>query len=422
MRYFVLIISIFMKKRRQSLLNSKIKRISGGVTAAKNFFANGITAGIKKSGKSDLGIIFSDSDCNAAGVFTTNRVKAACVQINKDMLASKKIRAIICNSGNANACTGERGISDAKKIAESVEKTLNLDEKTVLTASTGVIGEFIPLEKIIKTIPDLAKSLSKNGANAFAKAIMTTDTKEKEVAFEVELSNGKFIIGGCCKGAGMIAPNMATMLGFITTDLQIAPNELVPLHKKTVDMTFNNVTVDGDTSTNDMVIVLANGSSGVLVKTDEDKKITDEAFFAVYNELCAKIAEDGEGATKRVEIRVSNGKNFTDCRLAAKSIANSNLTKCAMFGNDPNWGRILCAAGYSGAEFDTNKVSVKLCDTKVFENGSSTKFDAKELSEKMNAKLVMIEVDLGFENGSFAVAHTCDFSYDYVKINAEYHT
>lgn len=404
------------------MLNEKIKRISGGVCAAKNFVANGTIAGIKKSGKSDLGIIFSSSDCTAAGVFTTNRVRAACVQTNKELLPSEKIRAVICNSGNANACTGERGINDTKKIAKTVEKELNLAENSVLTASTGVIGEFIPLEKITNAIPALAKSLSKDGANAFSKAIMTTDTKEKEVAFEVELSTGKFIIGGCCKGAGMIAPNMATMLGFITTDLIIDTETLAILHKKSVDMTFNNVTVDGDTSTNDMVLVLANGCSGIMAETNGDKIIAEEAFFAVYNELCAKIAEDGEGATKRVEIRVSNGINFADCRLVAKSIANSNLTKCAMFGCDPNWGRILCAAGYSGAEFAPEKVCVKLCETKVFENGSPTKFDAAELSEKMNNKLVVIEIDLGFENGTFAVAHTCDFSYDYVKINAEYHT
>jgi glutamate N-acetyltransferase/amino-acid N-acetyltransferase len=404
------------------LQNEKIKQISGGVSAAKNFFANGITAGIKKSGKSDLGIILSGANCNAAGVFTTNRVKAACVLINKELLPSGKIRAVICNSGNANACTGERGISDVKRITANVESACGLAQDSVLTASTGIIGKFIPLEKITNTIPDLAKVLSKDGSNNFAKAIMTTDTKEKEVAFEVELTDGKFTIGGCCKGAGMIAPNMATMLGFITTDLQISANILTPLHKKTVDMTFNNVTVDGDTSTNDMVLVLANGESGVSIKNDDDKKNVEEAFFMVYNELCAKIAEDGEGATKRVEVRVSNGKDFTDCRLAAKSVANSNLTKCAMFGNDPNWGRILCAVGYSGAEFETEKVLVKLCETTVFENGSPTKFDTAQLSEKMNNKYVLVEIDLGFENGSSAVAHTCDFSYDYVKINAEYHT
>ena len=404
------------------MLNEKIKRISGGVCAAKNFAANGTTAGIKKSGKSDLGIIYSGADCTAAGVFTTNRVKAACVQANRELLPSKKIRAIICNSGNANACTGDRGISDAKKIASNVENALNIESGSVLTASTGIIGEFIPLEKITAKIPELANSLNKEGESAFAKAIMTTDTKEKEAAFEVELSSGKFTIGGCCKGAGMIAPNMATMLGFITTDLRIDADELAPLHRKCVDMTFNNLTIDGDTSTNDMVLILANGESGVSAISEADKKIVEEAFFAVYNELCAKIAEDGEGATKRIEVRVSNGKDFADCRLAAKSVANSNLTKCAMFGNDPNWGRILCATGYSGAEFDTNRVVVKLCGTKVFENGSPTKFDAKELSSKMSEKIVIIEIDLGFENGSFAVAHTCDFSYDYVKINAEYHT
>jgi glutamate N-acetyltransferase/amino-acid N-acetyltransferase len=404
------------------LTNKKITTVSGGVCAAKNFYADATVAGIKKSGNSDLGIVFSCVECNAAGTFTTNRVKAACVLVNSQLLPSKNVRAIICNSGNANACTGERGIDDAKKIAQCVETSLNLPKNSTLTASTGIIGEFIPLDKITTAASSLAKTLSKDGSNAFAKAIMTTDTKEKEYAVEVQLCGGKFTIGGCCKGAGMIAPNMATMLGFITTDLLIDLDELNAIHKKSVDGTFNNVTIDGDTSTNDMVIVLANGSSGVSAKNDEDRKIVEEAFFTVYNELCAKIAEDGEGATKRVEIRVSNGKDFTDCKLAAKSVANSNLTKCAMFGNDPNWGRILCATGYSGAEFDEKKITVKLCGTSVFKNGSPAKFDAKELSEKMNSKLVLVEIDLGFANDSLAVAHTCDFSYDYVKINAEYHT
>jgi glutamate N-acetyltransferase/amino-acid N-acetyltransferase len=423
MRYFVKKYRILCEKNERIILtNEKFTSVFGGICAAKNFYAASATAGIKKSQKSDLGIIYSDISCVAAGTFTTNRVKAACVLVNSELLPTDNIRAIICNSGNANACTGERGINDAKKIAQSVETALNLKKDTVLTASTGIIGEFIPLEKITAAVPNLTKKLSRDGANSFATAIMTTDTKEKECAYEIQLSQGKFIIGGCCKGAGMIAPNMATMLGFITTDLIIDINELSAIHKKTVDCTFNNVTVDGDTSTNDMAIVLANGSSGVSIQDEKDKIIVEEAFFTVYNELCAKIAAHGEGATKRVEIRVSNGKCFFDCKLAAKSVANSNLTKCAMFGNDPNWGRILCAAGYSGAAFDLEKVVVKLCETIVFENGSPAKFDAEKLSKKMSEKLVLIEIDLGFANNTFAVAHTCDFSYDYVKINAEYHT
>lgn len=417
------------------MINGKIKAISGGVCAAKNFYADGISAGIKKSNKPDLGIIYSDGDCCAAGVFTTNRVKAACVLLDKEILPSKKIRAIVCNSGNANACTGKRGIEDAKTVAETTLKSLSshrsaldsqnfsaLKEESVLVASTGIIGEFLPVEKITAAIPSLVEKLSENGAHSFATAIMTTDTKQKECAYEVELSNGKFRIGGCCKGAGMIAPNMATMLGFITCDLSIDADELNLLHKKTVNATFNNVTVDGDTSTNDTVIVLANGRSGVSIRNDDDKKTVEDAFFTVYNELCAKIAEDGEGATKRIEIRVSNGKDFTDCKLVAKSVANSNLTKCAMFGNDPNWGRILCACGYSGADFEAENAKVKLCETTVFENGAPVKFDAAALSAKMNSKLVIVEIDLGFANGTFSVAHTCDFSYDYVKINAEYTT
>lgn len=396
--------------------------VLGGVTAAREFQAQGDIAGIKKSGSKDLGLIFSSRPCTSAGAFTTNKVRAACVTANEKILPSATVQAIICNSGNANACTGQRGFDDVDLVAQAVANELSIPPQAVLSASTGIIGEFLPTQKITNTLPKLAKELSSNGAHNFAEAIMTTDTVTKEYAIEVTFSNGTARIGGCTKGAGMIAPNMATMLGFITTDVAIDKEHLNKFHKDVVDMTFNNVTVDGDTSTNDMVLVLANGASGVKIVSEDDLALFKSALFEVYNVLCAKIAEDGEGATKRIEIQVKNGLDFAACKLVAKSIANSNLVKTAMFGNDPNWGRILCAAGYSGADFDPEKIFVSLCETPVYQDGGPATFNPELLSKKMEEPVVKIVVDLGFGNKSYAVAHTCDFSYDYVKINAEYHT
>ncbi len=396
--------------------------LSGGVTAAKGFIADGKKSGIKASGNLDLGLIYSESACSAAGAFTINRIRAACVTENEKLLPAENIHAILCNAGNANACTGTRGIEDVIKSRESVGKALNLTQDSVLVASTGIIGEFLPVDKIESAVPPLAGSLSRENSVNFSKSIMTTDTVEKEYAIEVEFSGGKAVIGGCCKGAGMIHPNMATMLGFITSDIKIDAHLLNKLHKRAVDMTFNNLTVDGDTSTNDMVLILANGESSVTVESDEDVAVLKSALFEVYNVLCAKIAEDGEGATKRIEVNVYNGLDFSECKKAAKAVANSNLVKTAMFGNDPNWGRILCACGYSGADFHPDAITVTLCEVPVYSNGGPADFDAPALSDKLNNPVVKVDIDLGHKTEIHAVAHTCDFSYDYVKINAEYHT
>jgi glutamate N-acetyltransferase/amino-acid N-acetyltransferase len=404
------------------MISSDFRSIDGGVTAAKGFKADGATAGIKASGNRDLGIIFSERDAVSAGAFTTNRIRAACVTENEKLLPSEKIRAILCNSGNANACTGKRGVIDVEKSRQIIANSLNISSDSILVASTGIIGEFLPVDKIEKAVPALVESLSYNGNTNFANAIMTTDTVEKEYAIEVEFSGGVAKIGGTSKGAGMIHPNMATMLGFITTDVSVPQFVLNRLHKECVDRTFNNLTVDGDTSTNDMVLIMANGASDVHIENEADIELLEAALFDVYNVLCAKIAEDGEGATKRIEINVFGGKDSKDCKLTAKAIANSNLVKTAMFGNDPNWGRILCAAGYSGAYFHPEQIKVDLCDTPVYKDGGPAKFDAPTLSEKMSEKVVTVTVDLGEGGDYHAVAHTCDFSYDYVKINAEYHT
>ncbi|MGM0443957.1 MAG: bifunctional glutamate N-acetyltransferase/amino-acid acetyltransferase ArgJ [Fibrobacterota bacterium] len=398
------------------------REVPGGVTAPAGFTAAGTTAGLKQSGSPDTGIILSEAPCTAAGTFTTNRICAPCVVTNRNLLPSEDIRAILCNSGNANACTGEQGFEDVQAVTAHCEKRLNLPAGAVLTASTGIIGEFLPVNKITAATDTLAKNLRPEGSRDFATAIMTTDTTQKEYALEVEFTTGHARIGGCAKGAGMIQPNMATMLGFITTDIAIDTESLSFLHKRAVEMTFNNLTVDGDTSTNDMVLIAANGTSGVTVECEKDIEILQKALFTVYNRLCAQIAEDGEGATKRIEINVYRGADFADCRRAAKAVANSNLVKTAMFGNDPNWGRILCAVGYSGASFDPDTVQVRIGDTTVYQDGGPADFEPAVLSKMIDSAVVHITVDLGFNTDTHAVAQTCDFSYDYVKINAEYHT
>jgi glutamate N-acetyltransferase/amino-acid N-acetyltransferase len=284
-----------------------------------------------------------------------------------------------------------------------------------------VIGHFLPVGNILAQIPSLARCLSRDGGARFAEAILTTDTRTKECAVEIAFDKGKCVLGGCAKGSGMICPNMATMLCFIATDAVIDAAVLDRIVKRVVDRTFNNLTVDGDTSTNDMVLVLANGASGVRIKSRADLALFEEGVFTLCNDLCKLIAEDGEGATKRVEISVAGGKTEADAKRAAQAIANSNLVKTALFGNDPNWGRIVCAIGYSGARFSEKNISVKLCGAQVFKGMRPTPFPEKLLSKKLAGKIATIDVDLG-QGTHTAIAHTCDFSYDYVKINAEYHT
>jgi glutamate N-acetyltransferase/amino-acid N-acetyltransferase len=403
----------------------KIESVKGGVTAAAGFRAAGIRAGIKASKKPDLAVVCSDLPAAAAGTFTTNAIRASSVDRCESILPSNAVRAIMCNSGCANACTGVQGARDTQTMAAITAGALKIVPKSVLVASTGVIGKFMPMERINAAMPKLAGSLSPAAAGgaSFAEAIMTTDLVKKEAAVRVEYGAGAFTIGGAAKGSGMIQPNMATMLCFITTDAAIDSALLDGIVKRVVNRTFNNLTVDGDTSTNDMVLVMANGASGVAVKGrgSASLKAFEEGLFVVCNDLCKKIAADGEGATKRVEISVKGAKTEEDAQLAAKAVANSNLTKCALFGNDPNWGRIACAVGYSGARFSKQKMSIKLCGVQVFKNLQPAEFDKKKLHLLMKKKVVRIDIDLGTGDKE-ATAHTCDFSYDYVKINAEYHT
>ncbi|NLG18411.1 MAG: bifunctional glutamate N-acetyltransferase/amino-acid acetyltransferase ArgJ [Fibrobacter sp.] len=406
---------------KQEKTPASFRVISGGVTKAAGFKAGGVKAGIKVTGKKDLALLFSEKPCSAAGTFTTNAIRASSVDWCSDLLPSSGIRAIFCNSGCANACTGKRGKEDTEKMATIAAEALGVKKEAVLVASTGVIGKFLPLEKMKAALPSLSGSLSVKNGKEFSTAIMTTDLVKKESAVEAAIGGKQFVIGGCCKGSGMIHPNMATMLAFITTDAAISPARLNKIAKRVVDMTFNNLTVDGDTSTNDMVLVLANGASGVKIESAAALDIFQNALFTVCNDLCKKIAADGEGATKRVEIRVSGAVTEKDAKKAAKAVATSNLTKCALFGNDPNWGRISCAVGYSGAAFSKEKMTILLCGVPVFKNLQPVPFNEKKLHTLLKKKVVEIDIDLGKGKAS-AIAHTCDFSYDYVKINAEYHT
>ena len=418
------------KPRVAASTGAAVEAIRGGVTAASGFRAAGVKAGIKASKKADLAIVVSDRPAAAAGTFTTNAIRASSVDWCEAILPSAKVRAALCSSGCANACTGARGAKDTAAVAAIAAAALSAAgsaaaPKSVLVASTGVIGKFLPMDRIATAMPKLAASLSATGGTAFAEAIMTTDLARKESAVRVTCGAGKFTVGGTVKGSGMIHPNMATMLCFITTDAAIESALLNTVVKRVVNRTFNNLTVDGDTSTNDMVLVLANGASGVAVKGIGRGAATLKAFedglFAVCNDLCRKIAADGEGATKRVEVNVKGAKTEADAKLAAKAVANSNLTKCALFGNDPNWGRIACAVGYSGARFSKQKMSIELCGIQVFKNLQPVEFDQKKAHSLLKKKVVSIDIDLGAGNET-ATAHTCDFSYDYVKINAEYHT
>ncbi|KMQ50296.1 Glutamate N-acetyltransferase [Chitinispirillum alkaliphilum] len=400
--------------------NSNIEKINGGVCAPGGFKAGGIKAGIKQSGNYDLGLIHSELPCHTAGTFTLNSIRASSVERCDKLLPSNKIHSVICNSGCANACTGEEGVSNNEEMVKLTAIELSTSPETVLSASTGVIGEQLPIKNITSALPSLISSLSARGGFTFAKAIMTTDTIEKESAVKVHSTDGNYTIGGCCKGSGMIHPNMATMLAFLCTDAAIGEKLLNQIVKRTVDRTFNNLTVDGDTSTNDMVLVLSNGHSDAKI-THTNAALFEEGLFEVCNDLCKQIAADGEGATKRVEIYVNGAKSESDAKKAAKAVANSNLTKCALFGNDPNWGRIACAIGYSGAKFSNKHMSIHLCGIEVFRDLQPVEFDHKKIHIHLQKKVVPIVIDLGLGKAS-AIAHTCDFSYDYVKINAEYHT
>jgi glutamate N-acetyltransferase/amino-acid N-acetyltransferase len=396
---------------------------SGGVCFPKGFSASGIKAGIKTSGNLDLALLYSKEPAKCFATFTKNQVQAAPVLYDKEVLSNKNaINAVVINSGNANACTGDQGYADAVSMAELVEKELNLNKFSVLVGSTGVIGYKLPMEKISVAIPELVKNLSTKNSEFFAKAICTTDTILKIGSVSVQTAKGEIRFGGSCKGSGMIHPNMATMLAYITTDLLLS-EDFSTEFKILVNESFNAITVDGDMSTNDTCILLANGQSGISLSNLSIAEQTDvrNALFDLMRHLALQIVQDGEGATKKLEIQVCGANSKTEAIQVAKSIATSNLVKCAFFGEDPNWGRIVSSAGASGVAFDANKLSLYFEDAQVVKNGMPTEIPIKVLREIVKKKEYKISLNLHLGESKASV-FTCDLSYDYVKINAEYTT
>ena len=411
----------------------KFNFIEGGVCAPAGFLASGVLAGIKKnSEKKDLALVFSERDCCAAGMFTKNVVKAEPVLITRDRVSpdnpcSRQIRGIVANSGNANACTGEEGRRNALRMTDSVEKELKVPAGSVLVCSTGVIGQQLNIEAVEKAVPSLAAGLGKNG-NADARvAIMTTDTVYKECAVEFEIKGKKVRIGAMAKGSGMIHINMGTMLAFITTDADISQKMLYKALKTAGDATFNCVSVDGDTSTNDTLLILANGAAGNIPVTaeNEDYGIFLEALTLLSTEMAKKIAGDGEGATQLIECNVEGAKSLESARVLAKSVISSSLVKAAFFGKDANWGRILCALGYSGELFNPRTVDLSFENSKgrveVYHQGVPLDFDEEKAKVILSEQEVKIYVKMN-EGTAKASAWGCDLTYDYVKINGDYRT
>lgn len=403
-----------------------MKTISGGVTAAKGFTANGVHCGIRKNRtKRDLALIFSEVKANAAAVYTTNLVKGAPLTVTKAHISDGKAQAIICNSGNANTCNAN-GIEIAEQMSDLLGAEMNIASSDVVVASTGVIGQPLDIEPIKSGIPSLVAGLGDNSLLA-AEGIMTTDTEVKEVAVSFEIGGVECKIGGIAKGSGMIHPNMATMLVFITTDCSISSDLLQKALSTDIADTFNMVSVDGDTSTNDMVCVLANGMAGnnEITAENDDYNTFMKALNTVTVHLCRCIAGDGEGATKLLECKVNGAKSKEIAKTVAKSVICSSLTKAAMFGADANWGRVLCAIGYSGADVDVNKIDVSFASAKgeipVCKNGAGIEFSEEIAKEILLEKEIDILVSLN--DGEFSsTAWGCDLTYEYVKINGDYRT
>jgi glutamate N-acetyltransferase / amino-acid N-acetyltransferase len=407
--------------------------ISGGVTAPRGFRAAGITAGLKPSGLPDLALILSDVDAIAAGVFTTSQVRAACVEYCRQQLEAKpSARAILCNSGQANAATGEQGWQDAIASANALASTLNIAPEAVLLASTGVIGQRIKMDALIAGIPALVSAANHTGGDTAAKAIMTTDLVSKSIALETTIDDRPVRIGGMAKGSGMIHPNMATLLAFVTCDAAVSTTLWQQMLGRAADKSFNQITVDGDTSTNDTLIALANGESRTpaIVQPGAEADKLEAMLTAVCQYLAKAIARDGEGATCLIEVRVSGTSTDKEARQIAREIAGSSLLKAAIFGHDPNWGRIAMAAGKAGVPFDQNNLAVRLGEIQLMAHGQPLTFDRPAASnylqaatqgEYLQTDTVLISVAVG--NGSGAgIAWGCDLSYNYVKINAEYTT
>ena len=399
--------------------------LNKSVTAPQGFLASGIHCGVKDgTTKKDLALVYSEVPCIGAGMYTNNKVKCAPIYVTKEHLKDKKAQAIICNSGNANCCTGQDGIDKANDIANTLAEKLNIPKEDVLIASTGVIGVPINAEAIKNGIPTLIEELSDNGSNA-AEAIMTTDTVKKECAAEFLVNGTKVTIGAIAKGSGMIEPNMGTMLSFITTDLSITPELLEDALREAVNVSYNKISVDGDTSTNDTVLILANGlaENATISEKNADYENFVEALKYVTITIAKKLAKDGEGATKLIECTVNGAKTEEEGTIFAKSVITSSLVKTAMFGADANWGRILCALGYAGLDFEPEKVDVyfesKGGNIIVCKNGASVEFDEDIAKKILIEDEITIKIDMGLGDVT-VTAWGCDLTYEYVKINGDY--
>lgn len=401
----------------------KYEEIAGGVTTPRGFSAAGVAAKVRKNGRRDLAVLSSEKCAAAAAVYTQNQVKAAPVLLTQKHLAAGQIQAIVVNSGIANACTGEQGLKDAKDMAELTGDALGIPMEHVAVASTGVIGEYLPMDKVAAGIKEAVVALSPEGGREAAEAILTTDTITKEFAVKFILSGKEVMIGGMAKGSGMIHPNMATMLSFITTDADVEQQALDHALRWVVERSFNSITVDGDTSTNDMAVIMANGQAGnpSLSEQDEEFTLFREALSTVCTALAKMIARDGEGATKFLEVQIKGAASEDDARRIARAVAGSNLVKTAVSGEDPNWGRILSAAGASGVPFDPNTADVYLGDLQVAAHGQGISFDEEQAGSILQEHDVLITVDL-HQGKAVGIAWGCDLSYDYVRINAAYRT
>jgi glutamate N-acetyltransferase/amino-acid N-acetyltransferase len=392
---------------------------NGSITSPRGFSADAAAAGIKYQGRLDLGVVCSERPATVAGLFTRNAIKSAPVLLSARRVARGTARAVVANSGCANACTGARGLRDAKEMTALVATQLSVSPEEVLVASTGVIGTFVPLDRVTAGLARMQPD--PNNGHAFARAIMTTDTTSKEIAVKATAGDCEFTIGAAAKGSGMIHPNMGTMLCFVTTDANVEPSFLSASLRRCVERTLNMITVDGDTSPSDTILVLANGLAGNDPFDQSNGSAFEEALAYVCEYLAKAIAADGEGATRLLEVTVTGAQSTEDARSAARTIASSPLVKAAVNGADPNWGRVVCAAGRSGAVMEPDRVSMTLCGTPVMAQGMPVPFDDSALRARLKEDVVNVTVDLGLGDGC-ATAWGCDLSHDYVTINASYTT
>jgi glutamate N-acetyltransferase / amino-acid N-acetyltransferase len=397
--------------------------VEGDVCTPSGYKAAGITAGIKVSKKPDLGILLSDVPAQCFAVFTTNKVAAAPVHLCKAILSSNQpVRGVIVNSGNANACTGKAGMDNARTMVTMAQQQFQLPPDSLLVCSTGIIGQPLPMDCIQAAIPSLAKELQPTGGHHFSEAILTTDTRTKHIGAKISTSQGDVYIGGCTKGSGMIHPNMATMLAFVTTDIAL-PADFKAEYLQMIADSFNSITVDGDTSTNDTCLLLANGASGLSYHelSLSEQGAFRKGLFAVLESLAKMIVKDGEGATKMVQIQVKNAKTRTMARVVSRFVANSKLVKTAIFGEDPNWGRLLSSAGSSGQEIDGDAIDIWIGEHMVVQQGCGTGISRELLRKEVCKEEYTITIDLHIGDAQ-AQAWTSDLSYEYVRINAEYTT